>query len=299
MPNEQTPRSETKERSSRTRKRTREGSSQTDEEDATEDHKHGCKQTCKQCFDMTNSRLSGIEDKLSMLLNILPELEGYKSRITQLEEENKSMQKSLEYSHAEIKDLKSQLKDVNSQREATNTSQKQIEKDLNKLRRRHVKLECHSRRSNLKFFGIIEQANETNSDTELVLREFMRTKLKIPPVDEDQIHFDRVHRITTRTQSNGQNPQPRPIIVKLTAFQDKYFIKSFIKNLPKGTNVGISDDFPKEVDEIRKELYPVLKTAKRENRAAYFKVEKLIIDGSLYRGSETLKFPFYGRLMDS
>lgn len=268
MPDEQTPRSETKERSSRTRKRTREGSSQTDEEDATEDHKHGCKQTCKQCFDMTNSRLSGIEDKLSMLLNILPELEGYKSRITQLEEENKSMQKSLEYSHAEIKDLKSQLKDVNSQREATNTTQKQIEKDLNELRRRHVKLECHSRRSNLKFFGIIEQANETNSDTELVLREFMRTKLKIPPVDEDQIHFDRVHRITTRTQSNGQNPQPRPIIVKLTAFQDKYFIKSFIKNLPKGTNVGISDDFPKEVDEIRKELYPVLKTAKRENRAA-------------------------------
>ncbi|KAJ7376283.1 hypothetical protein OS493_035644 [Desmophyllum pertusum] len=114
MPDEQTPRSETKERSSRTRKRTREGSLQTDEEDAAENHKHGCKQTCKQCFDMTNFRLSGIEDKLSMLLNILPELEGYKSRITQLEEENKSMQKSLEYSHAEIKDLKSQLKDVNS-----------------------------------------------------------------------------------------------------------------------------------------------------------------------------------------
>ena len=37
---------------------------------------------------------------------------------------------------------------------------------------------------------------------------------------------------------------------------------------------GMSDDFPKEVDEIRKKLYPVLKAAKREKKEAYFKVEK-------------------------
>ena len=33
---------------------------------------------------------------------------------------------------------------------------------------------------------------------------------------------------------------------------DKAFIKSFIKNLKKGRSLGISDDFPKEVEDIRK-----------------------------------------------
>ena len=163
-----------------------------------------------------------------------------------------------------------------------------------------VKLECHSRRGNLKFFGIKERENETNNDSELALREFIRTKLKILPGDEKNIHFDRVHRITSRySQSNGQSLKPRPIIVRLTDFQDKFFIKSFIKNLPRGTGFGISDDFPKEVDEVRKLLYPILKAAKREKKNAYFNVEKLIINGALYRGEETSQFSFYGRLMDN
>ena len=120
----------------------------------------------------------------------------------------------------------------------------------------------------MKFFGITERENETNNDTEVALREFMRTKLKILdilPVDEENIHFDRVHRITSRcSQSNGRSLQPRRIIVKLTDFQDQFFIKSYIKNLPRSTRFGVSDDFPKEVDEVRKVLYQILKAAKHD-----------------------------------
>ena len=167
-----------------------------------------------------------------------------------------------------------------SQQEKINADQERINKELKELQRRHIKLECHSRRGNLKFFGVSERERESNSDTEKILREFMCRKLKIPPKDVEEIIFDRVHRISTRTR-DGQNSGPRPIIVKLSAYQDKNFIKSFIKNLPKGTNIGISDDFPKEVDEIRRKLYPVLKAAKREKKEAYFKVEKILINGSL------------------
>ena len=292
MSDVQSNRNDTKERG---RKRTREGSSQTDEEDATENHV--CRQSCEQCKYSTNERLSSIEEKLNMLLVVLPELENYKSRINQLEEENKSLQTSLQNAQT-IEHLKALVNGVDSQQQNTNTAQERIEKELNELRRRHVKLECHSRRGNSKFFGLKERQNESNSDTEAVLREFMRTKLKILPSDEKQIQFDRVHRISTRSR-DGQNSEPRPIIVKLSVFQDKNFIKSFIKNLPKGSNIGISDDFPKEVDEIRKKLYPVLKAAKREKKEAYFNVEKILINGSLYRGLETSLFPFYGRLMSS
>ena len=46
-------------------------------------------------------------------------------------------------------------------------------------------------------------------------------------------------------------------------------------------------------------LYPILKAVKRENKAAYFNVEKLIIDGALCRDEETSQFSFYGRLLDN
>ena len=39
---------------------------------------------------------------------------------------------------------------------------------------------------------------------------------------------------------------------------------------------------------MRKKLYPVLKAAKQEKRTAFFKVERLIIDGSLYLGQRQL-----------
>ena len=165
-----------------------------------------------------------------------------------------------------------------SQQQKTNADQGLINSELKELQRRHIKLECHSRRGNLKFFGVKEGERESNSDTETILRDFMRTKLKIPPEDVKEIHFDRDHRISTHTR-DGRNSGPRPIIVKLSTYPDKNFIKSFIKNLPKGSNIGISDDFPKEVDEMRKKLYPVLKAAKREKKEAYFKVEKLLING--------------------
>jgi len=61
----------------------------------------------------------------------------------------------------------------------------------------------------------------------------------------------------------------------------------------------VVDDFPKEVDEIRKKLYPVLKKAKRDQKTAFFNVEKRIIEKTVYRGPEIHNCPFYGRIMES
>ena len=109
MSNEQANRNDAKQKG---RKWTREGGSQTDEED--------CRQACGHyCSDATNSRLSSIEEKLNLLLSVLPELENYKSRINQLEEENKSLQTSLEYAQAEIEDLKTKPNDAVSQQQKT------------------------------------------------------------------------------------------------------------------------------------------------------------------------------------
>ena len=103
------------------------GALKTDEEDATDQHQ---KQGCKKCHETTNSRLSGIEEKLNMLLAILPELEMYKRRITLLEEENKALQTSLESSQEEIENLKAIVDDVNCKQGAADTSSERIESEL-------------------------------------------------------------------------------------------------------------------------------------------------------------------------
>ncbi|XP_068749314.1 uncharacterized protein [Montipora capricornis] len=227
-------------------KRTREGSSQTDDEaDST-----------------ILERLTAIEEKLTTILQLVPELEGYKCRLNNLEEENK---KRLRVEHDE-------------------------------LCRQHIKLESHSRRDTINFFGVKEKSHESNADTEEELRNFLRSKLKIPSSDEVQINFERVHRMNTRVSDSKKQ---RPIIAKVSQYQDKNFIKSFIKNLPKSSKYGISDDYPKEIDEIRKKLYSVLKAAKKEKKSAYFNVDKLIIDDQIYRGPETANLPLYGRIMSS
>ena len=90
-----------------------------------------------------------------------------------------------------------------------------------------------------------------------------------------------MYRIPTRIREEKINQHPRPIIAKVSFFKDKQQIKSCIKQLPRGKRFGVADDFPKEVDEIRKELYPVLKQAKRDHKTAFFNVENgRIMDNS-------------------
>jgi len=76
------------------------------------------------------------------------------------------------------------------------------------------------------------------------------------------------------------------------------FVWSSVKNL-KDRGIGLSHDYPKEIDDIHAKLYPVLRKAKREKQQAFFKVDKLIINGQVYKGKETDNLPCYGLIMSS
>ena len=104
---------------------------------------------------------------------------------------------------------------------------------------------------------------------EEIVRKTLVEKMNIPEEDVERIRFERVHRMRTRKASS----KPRPVIAKFSFYQDKEFVWSFVKNL-KGSGIGMSNDFPKEIDEIHEKLYPILK---QDRQSAYFKVDKLII----------------------
>lgn len=275
-------------RETRRRKRTRNSSSKTDEEGVNEEqHGHGCA--------MCNKKLDDIQESLDKVLALLPEIQKLQTRVAELENEKNALKESLEFSQAEITQLKNDTV-ANAMKLAA--ANEKLEK-VDELERRLIKQECYNRRNNIKFFGVKDDKLETPRDTEQVLRQFLRKEMKIPNDVLEDIEFERVHRIPTRPKEAQENTkqQPRPIIAKASFYQDKEFIKRRIKFLPKGRKYGVADDFPKEVDDIRKALQPVLKQAKEEKKTAFFNVEKLIIENNVYQGPETKDFPFYGRIM--
>ena len=273
-------------RESRRRKRIRECGSQTDEEGAgEEEHNHGCT--------MCSKKLDGIQEKLDKVLSMLPEIKQLQAKVVKLEKEKNDLKESLELSQAEIAELKNEAASTVTKLAAASDKIAKVDE----LERRLIKQECHNRRNNIKFFGIQDDDHESPKDTERKLRQFLQKEMKIPSGELEDIEFERVYRIPTRPKED--KGQPRPIIAKVSFFQDKEFIKSCIKNLPKGKKYGVADDFPKEVDEIRKKLHPVLKKAKEQRKMAFFNVEKLIIENAVYRGPETKNFPLYGRIMES
>ena len=218
-----------------------------------------------------------------------------KIQVVKLEKQKEELRASLESTQAEVEGLKEHASVTAETLKITTGKTVKLEE----LERRVVKQECFNRRNNIKFFGIGDNERESPEDTEAVLRNFLHKEMKLSKKHLDDIEFERVHRIPTRVREEKINQHPRPIIAKVSFFKDKQQIKSHIKHLPRGKRFGVADDFPKEVDEIRKELYPVLKQAKRDHKTAFFNVEKLIIDKAVYRGPETKNFTLYGRIMDN
>ena len=117
---------------------------------------------------------------------------------------------------------------------------------------------------------------------------------------DDQLEFKRVHCIPTRRradQTDASSSKPRPISATLSFFKDKGCIFQHVRNIDPNLKINIANDFPKDIEDMRKELFPVLKKAKQQNKRASFNVDKLIIDGHIYRGPETKELPFYANIM--
>ena len=105
--------------------------------------------------------------------------------VKSLEDEQKSMQESLGSSQTEINEMQGLQDNIAEQQKTTEASLQRVQCELAELQRRHIKLESHSRRGNLKFYGIKEREHESNEDREDLLRKFLRTDLKIPKEDKE------------------------------------------------------------------------------------------------------------------
>jgi type II secretory pathway component PulJ len=186
----------------------------------------------------------------------------------------KAINKKMDNFTKEFQQLKQRVT-VNEQKynelEDENTGLKQR---INQLEMKAEHQEAQSRRDNLLFRGIPEDDDETWEDTEKKVKAFLEEKMDI---DSEMIEFERVHRLNTRT-----NNTPRPIIAKFSKYKDRNNVLMKSAGKLNKTDYRVSEDFTKNVREIRTKLSTELMKARDDGKTAKLRYDKLIIDGKKY-----------------
>ena len=221
-------------------------------------------QSIKEALDGMNSKLQ----KLDML--------------NQLSEDVKDMKQSLEFYTEIVDGLKQE--NASLRLEVNNLKQLTTELQGNNIKMSESILDIQSRsmRDHIIIHGVHETAKETYQVTEQLVKKFMTEQLKMDQSVVQNIQLARVHRIG---KPKGAKDKHRPIVAKLAVSKDKSTIMARGREL-KGSTFSITDQFPPEIMKRRRLLYPVMSEARKSGKTTRLIVDKLYIDGALYRNSQ-------------
>ena len=148
-----------------------------------------------------------------------------------------------------------------------------LEQQKEELRDEVTYLQSQSMRNNLIFDNIPEDAHETHEQTEKIIRDFIKDKLKLAQSIVDEMDFERVHRMGYK-----QGSRIRKIVAKFHRFKDREIVRRQCRHL-KGTNFFVSEQYPKEVADTRRKLVPQMKQAREDGKQAWIIYDTLYIDG--------------------
>ena len=191
---------------------------------------------------------------------------------------------------------------IKDEHEAIKVKLKNIQRDVDvssKVKDRLIDVETQNLSNNLVFFAIDEKPvimdtesanagnegvdNEENKETQKVencievVLDFCVNTLNIEHAREN-IKIEKAYRLGKRTDDAVR---PRPIVVKFSQYSDREKIRKSSGRL-KGTNYGISPQYPPEVLANRKKLIPVMIKKRKEKKSAYLVGDKLYVEGVLW-----------------
>lgn len=146
---------------------------------------------------------------------------------------------------------------------------KTLTADIHDLKSKVLDLQCRSMKNNLVFTGLYQSQFE---NCENKLRGFIRQELEI----DHYIEFGNIHRFGRRGTNNA-----RPIVARFIYHNDLQMVLQNAYKL-KGSSFGISEQYPAEINNRRKNLYPIMREAKQQRRHAVLVRDRLFIDGEQY-----------------
>lgn len=145
-----------------------------------------------------------------------------------------------------------------------------VSAEHSELRSRLDDLEDRSRRDNLLFYGVDDNASETWAETENLVLDLIKNHLKLDISHEAIV---RSHRLGSFVVG-----KIRPIIVKFSSFKTREKILS-LKGLLKPANVSLGEDFCRSTRQSRKKL---LEFAKASGQQFSLRSNKLVLNKKTY-----------------
>ena len=221
-----------------------------------------------------SNEMSEIHDMFATMMKKLEKLDSIETKLNNMEINMAEIKESLEYAHAEIADLKKENEYSKENQAQARERIEILERDNKTMRDKIIDIQARSMRDNLLFFNMPELEKENTTE---MIHELLESKIGITDA-RNTVKIDRSHRIGRKRDGDRK---PRPIVVKFNYHQDREFVRLNAKKL-RGTRIGISEQFPEEIENIRKTLYPELKKAKLEGKRAKIVRDKLIIEGQVF-----------------
>ena len=143
----------------------------------------------------------------------------------------KEMDTGLQFSNAEVEDLKTQSR--NNQQSIVS------------LKERLLYQEVYNRRENLRFFGLPESTESTIEDSREVLYRFLERNLDIEGARN--IEFQGVHRLGRKKEGTS-----RPIMARFLRYPDRERVFKAALEAQDEIDVKVYADLPKEIQENRR-----------------------------------------------
>ena len=216
----------------------------------------------------------------------LSQLDTLGVRFSTIEEKLDEYQKSIDFACNAAKDVTERVTMIEKTAASLQNENAILKRDNERLTDRLVQLDSQSKRNNLIFNGVDEkQGRETWEQCEETVRQLICNNLKVQ--EGPSIKFERVHR-------NGEKKadKKRSIIAKFSNFKERDLVWNNRRKL-SGSQFSMSEDFPIEIQNERKLLFPILKVVKTLQcvTSASIKFNKLYINGRWYTKDTIDKLP--------
>lgn len=145
-------------------------------------------------------------------------------------------------------------------------------KEVKLLRRKISELECQNKKNNLILNGVKEDEKE---DIIKKVKEILSQTMKI---DITNMVLDKTYR-----KGKPNNSNPRPIVIEFQNYKDREVVWRKKANL-RGSSFILNEDFPIEITQNRKTLWPIFMAAKDtpEITSANLHLDSLYINNKLY-----------------
>jgi hypothetical protein len=245
------------------------------------------------------NKLEAIENRLKSLDNIEAtlttmntKLETVDTRVSHVEKNMTTIEKAvhdLENSRSFDSNTIDELKERHKTLEKDISTNKQSKEDIQSLKRENsqlkesvIDLQARSMRDNLLFFNFPEKQRSDHNKYEMEnceckILDFCVKELKIENA-KDIIKLDRTHRI-----GKYNSAKTRPIVVKFNYYKHKELVRTKAREHLQGSPFGVSDQYPREIQERRRALMPIKRQAHSEGKVAVLNYDKLYINNQLYR----------------